>query len=132
VLVDGQMKVRDWIRIETGIWKTDIVQHNFGGPEFDIVDVAYDLAGAVFEFRMSEEDEIQMVRCYIAETGDEAVLRRLILHKLLYAQCRPETCGRVAGAARAVHVAGGMRRTALPVHLGRYCATVAACDRVDP
>jgi hydroxymethylpyrimidine pyrophosphatase-like HAD family hydrolase len=84
-MVDGQMKPEDWVGTGDQAWKTDFEQHNFGGPEYDLVDPAYDLAGAIFEFRMSEDAEVSMLDAYAGQTGDYDVYNRITLFKALYA-----------------------------------------------
>lgn len=83
-MVDGQMKPDEWIKTETGIRKVDFEHHNFGGPELDIVDPAYDLVSAIFEFRLSEQEEQEVLRTYMRESGDRTISDRIFLFKLLY------------------------------------------------
>ena len=84
-LVDGSMKPADWIRAGSTLRKTDYEQHNFGGGESDLVDPAWDLAAAIFEFDLSEEAERRLMDSYVGESGDAGVATRLPLHKILYA-----------------------------------------------
>jgi hydroxymethylpyrimidine pyrophosphatase-like HAD family hydrolase len=84
-LVDGSMKPADWIRAGGALYKTDFEQHNFGGGERDIVDSAWDLAAAIFEFELSEEAERRLLESYSGKSGDSGVADRLLLHKILYA-----------------------------------------------
>jgi hydroxymethylpyrimidine pyrophosphatase-like HAD family hydrolase len=85
VLVDGSMKPGDWVRSERGLCKTDFEHHNFGGGESDLVDGAWDLAAAVFEFRLPEEAERRLTGSYVRKSGDARMPDRLLLHKILYA-----------------------------------------------
>lgn len=85
VLVDGSMKPADWVRSGDQLYKSDFEQHNFGGGELDVVDAAWDLAAATFEFRLSEQAERRLVGSYIKQSGDSRVADRLLLHKILYA-----------------------------------------------
>jgi hydroxymethylpyrimidine pyrophosphatase-like HAD family hydrolase/adenine/guanine phosphoribosyltransferase-like PRPP-binding protein len=85
VLVDGSMKPADWIRSGDALYKTDFEQHNFGGGERDIVDSAWDLAAAIFEFELPEEAERRLLDSYVRNCGDSGVAGRLLLHKILYA-----------------------------------------------
>lgn len=85
VLVDGRMNPAEWIMANTEIIKTDFEQHNFGAPELDIVDPAYDLAAASFEFQLSKNEEDKLYAVYVKESGDAAFYDRIILYKLLYA-----------------------------------------------
>jgi len=83
-LLDGRMDRREWIAHAGGILKVDFEHHNFGGGEQDLVDPAYDLAGAVYEFGLTDNDERLMVQSYSRRTGDVAIEGRLLLYKLLY------------------------------------------------
>jgi hypothetical protein len=83
-LLDGRMAPREWIFDGTTLYKTDYEQHNFGGGELDLVDPAWDLAGAIFEFDLSGEDERQLIHTYLRHTSDNNLPDRLLLYKLLY------------------------------------------------
>lgn len=82
--IDGRMMPEDWIATGQGLKKTDFELHGFGEPNQEIVDPAFDLAGAVFEFHLTEQEEHRMVESYIRESNDHDVADRLVLHKLLY------------------------------------------------
>ncbi len=84
-LVDGRMNIDEWIVTNNKMVKTDFEQHNFGAPEFDIVDTAYDLAAASFEFHISEEEEKKLFEGYVNESEDKSFYDRIILYKLFYA-----------------------------------------------
>jgi hydroxymethylpyrimidine pyrophosphatase-like HAD family hydrolase/hypoxanthine phosphoribosyltransferase len=84
-LIDGRMQLDEWIRPNREIYKIDFEHHNFGAPELDVVDPAYDLAAAMFEFRLSESEQRQLVWRYAQETKDETISDRLLLYRLLYA-----------------------------------------------
>jgi len=84
-LVDGGMKPADWVRSGRKLLKTDFEHHNFGGGEADIVDPAWDLASAIFEFQLSPDTEQNLVQSYVAETADAGIEDRLLLYKILYA-----------------------------------------------
>ncbi len=84
-LIDGKMIPDEWIVTSNGIIKSDFEQHNFGAPELDVVDPAYDLAAAIFEFNFSETEEEKFIANYISECGDETIYDRIIIYKLLYA-----------------------------------------------
>jgi len=85
VLVDGSMRPADWLRCGGELRKTDFEHHNFGGGESDVVDSAWDLASAIFEFELSEQAEWRLVESYRAHCGDAGVVDRLTLYKILYA-----------------------------------------------
>jgi hydroxymethylpyrimidine pyrophosphatase-like HAD family hydrolase/orotate phosphoribosyltransferase len=84
-LVDGRMEPANWIRLGGRLMKTDFEHHNFGGGELNLVDPAWDLASAIFEFQLSGLAENQMLRSYVEATGDVSVNQRLLLYKILYA-----------------------------------------------
>ena len=83
-VTDSRMGPDEWINTENGAFKIDFEQHAFGAPELDIVDAAYDLAGATFEFQLSDEAEEQLLYTYGKTSGDNLVGDRLLLYKLLY------------------------------------------------
>jgi hydroxymethylpyrimidine pyrophosphatase-like HAD family hydrolase len=83
-MVDGQMKPEDWLLTTGGYRKVDFEHHNFGRTELYIVDPAYDLACASFEFGLSEREEEELVTWYVQASEDSSVLDRLLLWKLLY------------------------------------------------
>jgi hypothetical protein len=83
-LVDGKMGPGEWIRSGHGFLKADFEHHNFGGGELNIVDPAYDLASAIFEFRLPRQDEDALLRAYRNATGDHRVSSRVWLYKMLY------------------------------------------------
>src|SRR2546422_10434459 len=60
-LIDGQMRPADWVTAGDRTCKVDYEQHNFGTPELDVVDAAYDLASTVFEFWLDEAAEAELV-----------------------------------------------------------------------
>jgi hypothetical protein len=78
------MNPDEWIHTGEGAYKVDFEHHNFGGGEFDIVDPAFDLAAAMFEFGFSKPEQKELLRHYIQESGDSTVEQRLLLHKLLW------------------------------------------------
>jgi hydroxymethylpyrimidine pyrophosphatase-like HAD family hydrolase len=84
-LVDGSMKPADWVRSGRKLLKADFEHHNFGGGEPDIVDPAWDLASAIFEFQLPPDAEQSLLKTYVAETADTGIEERLPLYKILYA-----------------------------------------------
>lgn len=99
VLVDGRMRPEEWILDPSGDYrdnriksvkyhpvKVDFEQHNFGAPELDVVDPAYDIASASFECQLSYENELKLADRYGSLSGDTSTLsERIFLYKLLYA-----------------------------------------------
>lgn len=101
ILVDGRMRPDEWIaaqktdpdslelkfNVAENPIKIDFEHHNFGAPELDVVDPAYDLAITSFEFELSGEKEEKLIEGYAASSGDTQTLQeRIFLYKLLYAK----------------------------------------------
>lgn len=100
VLVDGRMQPDEWLLVdretndpnmdqngERRLIKIDFEHHNFGAPELDVVDPAYDLAISSFEFELAEESEDRLISLYTELSGDKLALNeRVFLYKLLYAK----------------------------------------------
>lgn len=84
-LIDGRMCPSEWLSADGCTFKIDFEQHSFGPPERDVVDPAYDIATASFEFHMTEEEERRLTLDYLETSGDAATLPdRIFLYKLLY------------------------------------------------
>jgi hydroxymethylpyrimidine pyrophosphatase-like HAD family hydrolase len=81
--IDGNMKPGDWIQTQDAFLKVDYEHHNFGRTELYIVDPAYDLASAIFEFGLSVQDEKELVAHYIHLSDDSEVVDRILLWKLV-------------------------------------------------
>jgi hydroxymethylpyrimidine pyrophosphatase-like HAD family hydrolase len=103
-LTDGQMKPEDWIRTLNGFRKIDFDHHNFGRTELYVVDPAYDIAMAAFEFGLAEERDGErhelgdLVRAYVESTRDANVEDRILLWTLVYG--RVVVGQAIAGMAR--------------------------------
>jgi hydroxymethylpyrimidine pyrophosphatase-like HAD family hydrolase len=82
-LIDGNMQRNEWIVGSHGLLKTDYEHHGLGKEELNVVDPAYDLADTVLNWRLSAEEETELVRRYIKESNDIGVEQRLLLNKLL-------------------------------------------------
>ncbi len=82
-LVDGRMNLENWVDCPSGVRKVDFEHHNFGGGEQDIVDPAYDLAGAIYALKLDPDAEDRLIDEYAARSGDAGVRGRLLLYKLL-------------------------------------------------
>ena len=54
-----------------------------GKDELNVTDPAFDLADAVLQFGFSSEEEQELIRGYVKESGDDGVEARLFLQKLL-------------------------------------------------
>jgi hypothetical protein len=82
-LIDGKMARSEWISSPFGMLKTDFEHHGFGKDELNVCDPAYDLADTVLQFGLSTVEEQELVRQYVAKTGDTSVNERLFFNKLL-------------------------------------------------
>ena len=83
-LIDGHMGPGEWVDTDSGPVKIDFEHHNFGAPELDIVDPAYDLAAIIFEYHLSGAEEKSLLDIYREKSGDTTIADRTILYKLLY------------------------------------------------
>ncbi|MGE0453572.1 MAG: HAD hydrolase family protein [Vicinamibacteria bacterium] len=82
-LIDGRMRLSEWLRAGAGVLKTDYEQHGFGKTELNVCDPAYDLADAILHFQLSAAEEARLLREYEARTGDAGAVGRLFFLKLL-------------------------------------------------
>lgn len=96
--LDGRMRPEDWIETPAGIFKTDFEQHSFGGAELDVVDPAYDLAGAMCELALPEAAARRLLEVYARESGDRTISERLPLYELLYGLVTMRRAARDAAA----------------------------------
>jgi len=83
ILIDGKMSRQEWVAADSKLLKTDFEHHGQGKNELGMTDPAYDLADAIFHFRLSEKESAQLVHHYVQESGDIHVQKRLFLNKLL-------------------------------------------------
>ena len=82
-LIDGNMHRSEWILGPQGPLKTDYEHHGMGKTELNVIDPAYDLADTILNLALSPDEERNLIRQYIAESGDAAVEQRLFMYKLL-------------------------------------------------
>jgi hypothetical protein len=73
VIADGRMQPHEWLLSKDGeLLKTDSGSHGddhfFPGP----TDIAWDLAGAIVEWRMNEEQTTEFLNHYHRASGDDA------------------------------------------------------------
>lgn len=76
VIADSRMMPHEWLRTPSGLlMKTDAASHGndhfYPGP----TDIAWDLAGAIVEWRMSPAAAAEFVVNYAAQSGDDASTR---------------------------------------------------------
>jgi hypothetical protein len=116
VITDSRMAPHEWIRNEKGVLlKTDGVSHGddhfFPGP----VDIAWDLAGTVIEWKLSGEAEEYLLEVYRKQTGDNA-RARMLSYKVGYAAFRLAWCRMALPTTE-----GTKDEARLLVETGRYC-----------
>jgi hypothetical protein len=84
VRVDGHMRPHEWLTGGARHLKTDGVEHHddqfFPGP----TDIAWDLAGAIDEWRLGTAESEALVRRYAAATRDWDVTERLPFYRAAY------------------------------------------------
>jgi hydroxymethylpyrimidine pyrophosphatase-like HAD family hydrolase len=127
-LVDGKMRPLEWVNA-SGVWmKTDFEHHGLGKTELNAVDPAYDLAETILQWRLSAEDERQLVARYVSNTGDWLVHKRLHLQKLLVGTWEMMRALDNLADARLAHRASEFNRayidawTFLIVHTSKFTA----------
>jgi hydroxymethylpyrimidine pyrophosphatase-like HAD family hydrolase len=82
-LIDGNMRRSEWVLGASGLFKVDFEHHGMGKSSLNVTDPAYDLADAILNFVLSPEEENDLLRRYITESGDVTVKERLFIYKLL-------------------------------------------------
>ncbi|MFI5007780.1 MAG: hypothetical protein ACHQKZ_10085, partial [Solirubrobacterales bacterium] len=82
-LIDGKLRLQEWIDDAGSLVKTDFEHHALGKTELNVTDPAYDLAEVVLHFGLAAAEEQALLRRYREASGDEGVEKRLFLHKLL-------------------------------------------------
>lgn len=83
VMTDSKMSPVEWISAGSRLLKTDFEHHCQGKNELGMTDPVYDLADAIFQFELSEEESAGLIRSYSEQSGDIQVEERLFLNKLL-------------------------------------------------
>jgi hypothetical protein len=100
VLVDGRMAPHEWLfTADNEMLKTDSGSH--GDDHFfpGITDIAWDLAGAIVEWKMSQDQAEAFVEMYRRASGDNAMLRITEFIKA-YTVFRAAYCMMAANAMR--------------------------------
>ncbi|HEY2946041.1 MAG TPA: HAD hydrolase family protein [Vicinamibacteria bacterium] len=82
-LIDGKMRLLEWVRGPASFLKTDFEHHGMGKTELNVTDPAYDLAEAVMHLGLSAAEESMLLRRYREDSGDQDVEQRLFPYKLL-------------------------------------------------
>lgn len=120
VIADGRLMPHEWLRDGDGrIWKTDMASHGddhfYPGP----TDIAWDLAGAIVEWRMEESAAQAFVERYRRLSGDDArgrlpfFLRAYSAFRLGFCRMAAEAC--VEERERLTNSAEYYRSRLLPV-----------------
>jgi hydroxymethylpyrimidine pyrophosphatase-like HAD family hydrolase/adenine/guanine phosphoribosyltransferase-like PRPP-binding protein len=81
--IDGNMQQGEWITSAGGLLKTDYEHHGMGKAGLNVIDPAYDLADAILDLELSQEEESRLIQRYVAMSGDADIRQRLFLNKLL-------------------------------------------------
>ena len=82
-LVDARMDPAEWITTRGVLLKTDFEHHGLGKSVLNMTDPACDLAGAIFGFGMSLDEERALLAQYVWDSGDPEIKERLLLNKIL-------------------------------------------------
>jgi hydroxymethylpyrimidine pyrophosphatase-like HAD family hydrolase len=82
-LIDGKMRPVEWIADQSSLLKTDFEHHGMGKGEVNVIEPAYDLADAIFQFGLSSEEEGELINRYQEEACDPDIGRRLFIYKLM-------------------------------------------------
>jgi hydroxymethylpyrimidine pyrophosphatase-like HAD family hydrolase len=82
-LIDGRMRLQEWVRGPASFLKTDFEHHGMGKTELNVTDPAYDLAEAVLHLELSPAEEETLLRRYREASGDRDVEERIFPYKLL-------------------------------------------------
>ena len=129
--IDGNMHRGEWILGPQGPLKTDYEHHGMGKTELNVVDPAYDLADTILNLALSPDEERNLIRQYIAESGDAAVEQRLFMNKLLaglwtmrLTQKRLFDSPRGGDAQRDLHRRFMNAWNFLTVHTARHCGSL--------
>ena len=130
-LIDGNMQRNEWILGPRGPLKTDFEHHGMGKAALNLTDPAYDLADTILNLALSPEEERDLIRQYIAESGDAAVEQRLFMHKLLAGlwsmnEVQVQLLGSARGgdAQREYHRRFMNAWHFLTVHTARHCGSL--------
>lgn len=82
-LIDGNMRIADWLKREFEIVKIDYAHHGLGKIEVNVTDPAYDLANSILSFEMSKQEETDLLQRYMSISGDRDITERITLYKVL-------------------------------------------------
>jgi hypoxanthine phosphoribosyltransferase len=126
-LIDGKMRMEEWIRSSCSLLKTDFEHHGMGKNELNVADPAYDLAETVLSLGLSEMEEEKLIDRYVEVSGDADVRQRLFLFKLLAGTTAViDALSRFSHCTRSAHHSDAYRDYLqagrfLVVHTARFC-----------
>jgi len=110
VYPDCRMMPHEWLQDPDGrIVKTDSVDHAEGHHLPGPVDIAWDLAGAIIEWRLSPPEVDFFLREYQRQSGENAV-KRIPQYLLLYAIFRSAQCRMGAASMAQSHEGAHLQR----------------------
>lgn len=117
--LDARMFPHEWLRTSQGLLKTDSVEHFddhfYPGPH----DIAWDVAGTCFEFRLQGHERQELIGTYRRLSGDSGIARRLPWFALAYLAFRVGYARLAAETLRTGEDADRFRRAIL-----RYTALI--------
>jgi hypothetical protein len=134
-LIDGKMRLLEWVRGPASFLKTDFEHHGMGKTELNVTDPAYDLAEAVMHLGLSPAEERVLLRRYREDSGDHDVEERLFPYKLLAGTAALKAALENLRDPRLRHRHEDFNRSYieaadfLTVHTVRFCARL--CRRPD-
>ncbi len=82
-LIDGKMRLLEWVQGSGSFLKTDFEHHGMGRTALNLTDPAYDLAEASMHLGLSAAEEQVLVQRYRQASGDQGVEERLFPYQLL-------------------------------------------------
>jgi hydroxymethylpyrimidine pyrophosphatase-like HAD family hydrolase/adenine/guanine phosphoribosyltransferase-like PRPP-binding protein len=82
--IDAKLSQDKWIRCNGRLVKVDFEGHGIDNADLFMIDPAFDLAGIVFEFSLSPDNERVLLDRYAERTGDARISKRITTFKQLY------------------------------------------------
>jgi hypothetical protein len=84
VALDGRMLPHEWIRTASGYLKTDAIDHYDDHFYPGCQDIAWDIAAACIEHRLTHEQQSHLLDRYRSMSGDRTIAARLPIHAIGY------------------------------------------------
>jgi hypothetical protein len=88
VAVDGRMLPHEWIATDTGLLKTDALDHHSDDFLPGSRDIAWDVAGTIVEFGLGREAARHLIARYQAHSADATIGCRLPFYRAAYTAYR--------------------------------------------